>query len=528
MNLRNLALGTAALLSGAAAAAQPVTIPVRIEQPAEAAPLAGRLLVFARRVEPGAPPTPQIDTSPFQPTETIVIGRDLGAVASGETITVDADSDVYPQALSKLPPGTWRLQAVLDRNGDYGYGGRAPGDIMSEVVETRLPGPVPPLVLNLPIAPTRAEDWITSLPEPDRASLQAALAQVRPLDFVSPRLSTFWGRPIQMRGWVALPPGYDAADRRTTYPVVYWTHGFSGNADNARIEAARRAEDMAAGKLPPMIWVMLDQSLASGTHEFADSVNNGPWGSALSQELIPMLERSYRMDARASGRFLTGHSSGGWATLWLQTRYPQMFGGTWSTAPDPSDFHDFTGADLYRANANVYTDAAGQPIPLVRNNGRVAATFRDFARLEAAIGPVGGQLASFEWVFSPRGADGRPVPLFDRRTGVVDPAVAAHWRDNYDIAHIVRRDWRRLRPHLRGKIRVIVGDADNFYLDQSARRLQAVLDELGADARFTYVPGGTHFNLGIRGGDRRGLTREIAREMYALARPGSNWTPRPR
>ncbi len=98
-----------------------------------------------------------------------------------------------------------------------------------------------------------------------------------------------------------------------------------------------------------MIWVFLDESSATGTHEFADSVNNGPWGQALTTELIPYLESHYRMDADVQGRFLNGHSSGGWATLWLQTRYPKIFGGTWSTSPDPSDFHDFTGAEPLRA-----------------------------------------------------------------------------------------------------------------------------------------------------------------------------------
>ena len=222
-----------------------------------------------------------------------------------------------------------------------------------------------------------------------------------------------------------------------------------------------------------MIWVTLDESSPTGTHEFADSVNNGPWGAALTTELIPWLEQHYRMDARPSGRFLTGHSSGGWATLWLQTRYPKIFGGTWSTSPDPSDFHDFTGADLYRANANVYVDAAGKPVPLVRMNGKDVANFEDFARLEAVLGPYGGQMASFDWVFSPKGADGRPMQMFDRRTGAVDPTVVAYWRDNYDIAYRLQRDWPAVRKDLDGKIHVIVGTADTFHLDGAAHKLQA-------------------------------------------------------
>jgi enterochelin esterase-like enzyme len=522
--IRSLLILIAALAGGAQAVAQPVTVPVTVA-PTLKEPLSGRLLLLAERVRPGAHATHGIDTSPFHPNDTVVIGRDIGALRAGATTIVDAETDAFPAGLSQLPPGRWRVQAVLDRHRDYNYSGRGEGDVVSDVVETSLPGQVPPLVLSRMLPARTLEQTLALAPPERRAALEQGLKQTRAIEFASPRLSAFWARPIHMRGWVALPPGYDP-NARTTYPVVYFTHGFGGDAMGMRLEAATRAHLMEQGHIQPMIWVMLDQSSATGTHEFADSVNNGPWGTALTTELLPMLERSYRMDKRASGRFLTGHSSGGWATLWLQVRYPELFGGTWSTAPDPSDFHDFTGIDIYRSGANAFTDAAGQPIPLVRDQGRVMATVRDFSSLESAIGPYGGQLASFEWVFSPRGPDGRPMPLFDRTTGAVDPLVAAHWRDNYDIAHIVARDWQRLRPHLRGKIRVIVGDADTFYLDQSARRLEAVLERLGADARFTYVPGGTHFNIGTRNGDPNALTKEIAREMYAIARPRSGWTPR--
>ncbi|MGA8669005.1 MAG: hypothetical protein WB679_03985 [Terracidiphilus sp.] len=71
---------------------------------------------------------------------------------------------------------------------------------------------------------------------------------------------------------------------------------------------------------------------------------------------------------RANGRFLQGHSSGGWATLQLQVNYPRIFGGTWSTSPDPSDFHDFTGVDLYADHANVYKRSDGTSYPLVRDH----------------------------------------------------------------------------------------------------------------------------------------------------------------
>jgi hypothetical protein len=227
------------------------------------------------------------------------------------------------------------------------------------------------------------------------------------------------------------------------------------------------------------------------------------------------------MDAKASGRFLNGHSSGGWATLWLQTRYPAVFGGTWSTSPDPSDFHDFTGVDLYAPGANMYRRTDGSLVPIVRDHAKVVAEMQDFAQVETVEGPYGGQMSSFDWVFSPRGPGGRPEPMFDRVTGEVDPAVVAYWRDNYDIAFRTARDWPRVGPELDGKIHLIVGTADTFYLDGAAHRLQAVLDGLGAKSDFRFLPDRTHFDLYQMGDDRRGLLKQIAWEMYAVARPGS-------
>ncbi|HEY1447401.1 MAG TPA: alpha/beta hydrolase-fold protein, partial [Caulobacteraceae bacterium] len=402
----------------------------------------------------------------------------------------------------------------------YAYAGREPGDYLSAVTEISLPAGGEMALTT--VIPPASDPWAgpAGASADQKARLDQARAETHLLDFVSPVLGRFWGRPIHMRGWLLTPPGYDANPSRR-YPTVYFTHGFGGDLGNLVSIAAYVDQAMADGSAPPMIWVFLDQSSATGTHEFADGVNNGPWGEALTAELIPDLERHWRMDARPDGRFLNGHSSGGWATLWLQTRYPKIFGGTWSTSPDPSDFHDFTGTDLYAPAANLYRRADGALRPLVRDHARVVANMEDFARIEAVEGDYGGQMTSFDWVFSPRGPDGRPMPMFDRATGAADPSVVAYWRDNYDIAYHLARDWPRLKVDLDGKIHVIVGTADTFYLDGSARRLKAVLDQLGAKSDFRFLPDRTHFDLYQVGDDYRALAKDIAWEMYALARPGS-------
>jgi len=526
-----------ALCSGAALAdaARPEVAPARFQierADGDGVPLSGRLLLFAVDAKSATAAAPDgkvehLDASPFGNVQTAVAAREVTHWLPGKGVELNADDQAFPSAWSQLPAGDYLVQALLDGNHDYNYTGRGPGDLVSEVVPVHLPATTAP-VLKLTRTLPASEPWTLSprAPEAMRQALPEARKHTESLDFVSPALSAFWGRPIHMRGWVVLPPGYDAKGSQR-YPVVYTTHGFGGNLQRYTSSVISTWSDMAAGRTPPMIWVFLDESSATGTHEFADSVNNGPWGQALTTELIPHLESTYRMDGKANGRFLTGHSSGGWATLWLQTRYPAVFGGTWSTAPDSSDFHDFTGVDLYAPDANVYHRADGSAYPLVRDKGKVLASFEAFARLEAVLGEYGGQMGSFDWVFSPRGADGRPVPMFDRATGKVDPAVVQYWRDHYDIAHRVQANWPQLKGDLDGKVHLIVGTADTFYLDGAAHRLKAVMDGLGAKSDFRFLPDRTHFDLLAEGDDRMALMRQFAWEMYAVARPQSTLKPAP-
>ncbi len=505
-----------------------VTLKVKADQPTS-----GRLLLFAIPAEKAEKKAQggkveKVDTSAFFPTQTAVAAMNVVGLVSGKSVLIDADAQAFPKGFSELAPGTYDMQAVLDVNHDYNFSGRGPGDLVSPVVEVTFgkKDAIPTLQLErtLPAArkpwtlPTDVPPKYRKMFEKMAPTLKAAHAHSRKIDFLSSALSAFWGRPMHIRGWVLLPPDYD---RNTTahYPTVYFTPGYGARLNYLAMKATTIFGQMQKGEIPPMIWVFLDESSPRGTHEFADSVNNGPWGTALTTELIPQLEATYRMDGDVDGRFLTGHSSGGWATLWLQTRYPEVFGGTWSTSPDSSDFHDFTGPDLYAPDANVYYKPDGSPWPLVRSKGKVIATFKQFAQLERVLGPYGGQMASFEWVFSPRGADGRPEPMFNRDTGAVNPEVVKYWRDHYDIAHRIKTKWPELKPDLDGKIHLIVGTADTFYLDGAAHRLKKVLDDVGADAEVEFLPGKTHFDLFAKGENPHWLMQQITWAMYHHARP---------
>ena len=505
------------LLIPAVFAQQPQYLFFRVKLgPQFTAPVSGRLLIFLK----SGTGAKEVDANPFQPSDVSIAAKELYYWKPGTAVEIDTDELAFPAAFSALKPGDYDAQAVLDVNHNYNYSGRSAGDLVSNVVPLAswVPGQggTPELTLS-GVVPERTPRTRLS-PEQQKAAGAAAHLE----DLASPVLTRFSGRQTHIRAWVILPPGYsDHANEH--YPTVYWTHGFGGNLMYSKLAGESLFNRMAEKKMPPMIWVMLDESLATGTHEFADSVNNGPWGTALTTEFIPYLESKYRMDAKASGRFLQGHSSGGWATLQLQVNYPKIFGGTWSTSPDPSDFHAFSTTDLYAERANLYHNPDGGVSPIVRDHEKVQATMEQLARQERVLGDYGGQLASFEWVFSPRGPDGRPLQMFNRETGDVDPKVVAYWRDHYDLAHLVAMDWGRLGPDLRGKIHVFVGTADTFYLDGPARKFEAVLKSLNADPHFTYIENRTHFDLYKVGNDGQGLFDTIAAQMYVVARPKQQW-----
>ena len=316
--------------------------------------------------------------------------------------------------------------------------------------------------------------------------------RIKLFELESELLTAFWGRSIKMQAGVVLPTGWDQ-DTQKRWPVCYDIHGFGGSHTAAMSRGRWLLRAMDDLGYPQMLYVYLNASCPQGHHEFADSVNNGPWGKALTQEFVPALEKAFHGHGAPQGRFLTGHSSGGWSSFWLQVSYPEFFGGTWSTAPDSVDFRDFTGIDIY-SFANAYTDPRGKEIPLMRRGTRWIMSIRDYVQKELWRKPYGGQFSSFDYVFSPRGPDGRPMPLFDRKTGKIDEGVAEYWK-RYDIGLILRENWERLGPKLGGKLHLYMGTLDTFRLEGAARLLKKDLAALGSDAEILLVEGRDHGSL---------------------------------
>jgi len=88
----------------------------------------------------------------------------------------------------------------------------------------------------------------------------------------------------------------------------------------------------------------------------------------------------------------------------------------------------------------------------------------------------GGQWDIWEAVYSPMGEDGYPLRIWDKVSGKIDRDVANYWRENYDMRHILERDWATLGPKLEGKLHVYVGDMDNFHLNNAVYLLEEFLE----------------------------------------------------
>jgi S-formylglutathione hydrolase FrmB len=453
------------------ATAEPLEFRVRLDTAVAEAPITGRLYVFLSRRTRGEP---RFGPNWFRPEP--FFGLDVTAFAPGTSRAIDEGADAFPDELSQLPAGEYRVQAVLAHDFYSPHPGRGVGNVFSEATGIELDpassGTVD-LVLDRVVPPR---------PFPETSWLKEIVIR-------SERLSAFHGREVTQRASVVLPPSYDdQPDRR--YPVVYVVPAFGGSHRGSQWKILTGAREAAEGEVE-FIRVELSGQCAWGHHEYANGETNGPRGDALVEELIPHVDRSFHTVAAPTARFLTGHSSGGWSSLWLQVNYPDVFGGVWSSAPDPVDFRDFMQIDLYAdPPLSMYHDAQGNRRPLARRGTEPMSWFEPFTRMDDCLGR-GGQLRSFEAVFSPRGPDGLPRRLWDRATGRIDPEVARAWQ-KYDIRLILEENWETLGPKLEDKLHIVVGELDTFYLEGAVRSLAEVLERLGSDAQIEILPGKNH------------------------------------
>ncbi|WP_114953084.1 alpha/beta hydrolase-fold protein [Sphingosinicella terrae] len=544
--LLSLLLGLGAAIPAAAQPSFAVTLPST-----EEGPVTGRLIVVAARAHD---PEPRLQIGITGPP---AFGVDVEGLRPGGTAVVGGAADSFAANLSELPPGDYQVQALLIR---YTQVSRADGHRIwvpisnRRVFSTMMEGNLYSRPVAVTIDPAGSQRIALALTERVPATPERVETDwIKHVRIRSDILSRFWGRDMYIGASVLLPRGF-AENPGARYPAVYvFGHGdapFGFTTDPAtntpRAQAAAQdanvrtgyefAQEWMADGFPRMVAITFEIPSPYFVESYSlNSANNGPYGDAITRELMPHLERTFRLIQQPYGRIVEGASTGGWEALAMQVHYPELIGGAWVFNPDPIDFTRYQLANIYE-DENMFTlrvnDWNVRERPFRRSReGQPVFDVRQLARLEAVLGSRGRsfyQLGIWQATHGPVGADGYPVPLFDPRTGVIDREVAHYMRDNgYDLSAHVRRHWDRLGPQLRGRINLFAGEMDDFYLNLAVYQFESMVREVGGaeyPMRFEY--GRPKKGHNWHHTDWAGVVREMAEHVRRTAPPGedvSDW-----
>jgi hypothetical protein len=463
-------------------------------------PITGRMFVA---ISPTSDPEPRIaayNSARRRDARVPFFAVDVDQLKPAQPAVIDATSMGFPyMSLSQLPAGDYYVQGVLNvytqfhrtdghviwAHMDQWEGQRwgfSPGNLLSEPQKVHL-DPKQSVTVKItltriipPIEVPKDTEWVK------RIKIQSQV------------LTAFWGHPMFLGATVLLPKGY-ADHPDVSYPVVYVQSHFALSppfdfatepSNGPNLFAAM--EKQAAGRresgyefyqswnsdaFPRVIAVTFQHPTPYFDDSYAvNSANNGPYGDAIMQELIPYLEAHFRMVPKEYARVLTGGSTGGWESLALQVYHPDFFGGTWTMYPDPVDFRKYGMVNAYDDdNAFIVPSAPiNAPERMFQQNpdGQAVASIRQISQMEYASGThdrSGAQIDIWDAVYGPVGDDGYPEPLWNHLTGHIDHSVADYMRDHgYDLRDYLQTNWPRIGPQLVGKLRLYCGDMDNFYL----------------------------------------------------------------
>jgi hypothetical protein len=463
-------------------------------------PITGRVYVAISRVGDS------VNTPIRQTGETGVplFGVNVDDLAAGKSATIDAGVLGHPvQSLRDIPAGEYWVQPFVNvytkfvrsdghivwLHMDQWEGQNwksSPGNIYGKPVKITFdPKSTKPITLVAdqvipPITPPADNDYVKHI------KIQSKI------------LTNWWGHPIFLGAVVLLPKEYDKHPD-VKYPIVYDEGHFSLRAPGGFTQftpseargltpAAGRGGRGGAGGGFTSYWLgdstprMIIATLQHPSPYYDDSYgvnseNNGPYGDAINQELLPAIETQFRVVRSPWARLLTGGSTGGWISLARQVMYPDLFGGTWSLCPDGVDFRYHQIVNIY-ADSNAYwlnrgwmkLDRPAQRRP----DGNVTVMMKDENSYELVVGDhsrSGGQWDIWEATYGPVGADGYPQRIWDKRTGVIDKKVADYWKQHYDLRNILETNWATLGPKVANNINVYVGDADSYFLNMGVHML---------------------------------------------------------
>jgi hypothetical protein len=474
-------------------------------------PLDGRMLVMLA-ADPKTEPRMQINDG-LKTGQ--IFGIDVDALEPEQEAVIDAATLGYPvQSLRQIPPGKYWIQALLHKyktfhradghvvklpmdRGEGQQWNKAPGNLYSTPREVTIEagaGEAPPIRIRLDkVIPPIAEPATTKYIKHERIQ--------------SERLTKFWGRPMYLGAHILLPEGFESHPQ-AHYPLVIF-HGhypqtFGGFREeppesDLKPEYSERFHldgynrivqehayqfytEWIGADYPRMVIIEIQHANPYYDDSYAvNSANLGPYGDAITYELIPYLEKKYRCIGAGWARFMYGGSTGGWEVLAAQIFYPTEYNGCYAACPDPIDFRAYTVVDIYKDKNAYYDEGPFHKVkrPGARNYlGHISTTLEDSNLHELVLGTKGRsgqQWDIWEAVFSPVGPDGYPKRIWDKRTGVIDHEVAKYWRDHYDLRYILERDWPKVGKHLEGKINIYIGEMDNYYLNNAVYLMEDFL-----------------------------------------------------
>ena len=139
---------------------------------------------------------------------------------------------------------------------------------------------------------------------------------------------------------VYLPPSY-AKSKGRRYPVVYFLHGFTdsdakwfGTAGKHWIHLPQTLDKaLANAAVKETIVVMPNADNAFFGSMYASSVTIGDWETFVARDLVAYVDQHYRTLPAAESRGLAGHSMGGYGTLRIGMRHPDVFSALYALSP---------------------------------------------------------------------------------------------------------------------------------------------------------------------------------------------------
>jgi enterochelin esterase-like enzyme len=303
--------------------------------------------------------------------------------------------------------------------------------------------------------------------------------------------------------FVYLPPSY-ASDRNRRYPVAYLLHGYGLTGERwmtftKLAEAADRT--MTGGSAKEMILVNPDSYTKNGGSMYSSSPTSGDWETFMAEDLVKYIDSHYRTIATRESRGLGGHSMGGYGTVRIGMKRPDVFSSLYIMSAcclmnDPGPRAG--GPGRAGAGAPAGTPRGGEPAAgqaaragepgatrgAGPGDGRGAAAGAGRGR-----GAGGGnvQLAEAQaWSANPNNPpDFADMPIKD---GEVQPLVRQKWIANSPLA-MVDQYYTNLKKY--AFIGLEVGTMDG--LAASNRQLDSLLTQLGVQHTFeTYE--GDHTN----------------------------------